>query len=123
MKFLGQHYKTILLLTICLSLLGYWLYEKGQADMREKVYNEQMRIEKEKQRAIQIEKLKEYIPRIQARLQIEFNKLNEINEFHFLRTAKEKEDQLVSQNKIINDLKRELNRSESELLNLESTSY
>jgi flagellar basal body-associated protein FliL len=106
----------IIIVLIVAGGVGYFIYEKGQQDMRERIRTEQLRQE-------QIKELKNYIPQKQAELQMAYNKLNEINGFQFLRTSTEKEQQLATQNKIINGLKDDLGKLQRQLNSLQNTAY
>lgn len=103
--------------------VGVFLYQKGQSDMRSKVQMEQLREQMENERKQKIAEIKDAIPYKKAELQMAYDKLEDVNSFHLLRTSSEKMEQLAAQNRVIDELKEELDRLEQELSILQSQTY
>lgn len=130
MQIKTKHYLIGFLVIIIVSFGVNQVYEMGQRDIQRKVQLEQERKQmelerqqRERERIRKIQMLKDEIPHKQAELQLAINKLNQINQWEFLRTAAEKEAQLAKQNKVINSIKSDLDLMERNLSELENTRY
>ena len=118
-----KYFLITLLVLICAFIGGTMVYQKGQEDNQRRVWQEQDRQRRDEQRQQRVNALKKAIPHKQAEIQMAYNELSSINQFQFLRTPSEKEEQLAAQNKILNDLKQQLSEMDRELQNLESQNY
>lgn len=103
--------------------VGYFLYEKGQQDMQDKLKLEQFQKEMNEKNRKRMAELKEIIAQRKSDLQIASEKLSSISEFQFLRTADEKRQQLAEQNKLIDALKEDISRLQNELNSLQQVTY
>lgn len=80
----------LIIIVVVVVVGGVILYQEGQSDMLAKIQSEQLREQMEKERKQNVAELKDVIPHKKAELQMAYNKLEDINGFHLLRTSSEK---------------------------------
>lgn len=112
-----KHYLTIIILLIAIGGLYIFFQQQEKQNLEARIEMQRQQ-ELSERRQARINHLNEIIPSIQAKLQMEINKLDGINEFQFLRTPDEKEAQLAEQYKIINGIKENLRALQEELSSL-----
>ncbi|HLG35837.1 MAG TPA: hypothetical protein VI757_13220 [Bacteroidia bacterium] len=113
--------RNLIILVIIIVLLGggMYVYEQGRNTERQEIQNEQLRQQQEAERKQKIEQLKNELADAKAQFTMANNELNDINSFHLLRSASEKERQLSDQYKKIDKIKERIKNINEQLSQLQ----
>ena len=105
------------------GIFGSYMYQEGQEDLQKNILNKELMEKAAQEQKQRVEYLKDAIAHTNADLQLATKKLDQINDFVFLRSESKKEEQLAEQNRLIADLNEQLGKLQNELNSYQSNGY